>query len=386
MGQKNSHTINVLYVFGFKYSLFSWNDSGSLEREINFFEEVSKKSNIKYTLVTYGDFKEYTFIKDTNLAVIPIYSIVKFSKFKSFQFLKSLFFPFLIYKNLKHIDIIKQNQLSGSWVSIIFKFLLKKPLFIRTGYDAYIFSIKDKKNILKRFSFKLLTSISLKLSNLYTISSQSDENFIIKNYKFNYNKLKIRQNWVFTEKFSNNTRNSNLNTLVSVGRLENQKNFKYLISQASDLNLSLLIIGEGSLKEELIKLAEKKNVKITIKNNLPYFDLMNLMVKHKFFVISSFYEGNPKVLLEAMSLGLVVFASNIPNHQEIIEHNVNGVLFDISTNDLSYQIDRVTSDVDLQNKLSNGAKKLIKNKFDLQKLVELEVEDCHSLVTKINFK
>ena len=42
--------------------------------------------------------------------------------------------------------MIKQNQLQGSWVAIIIKALLHKPLFTRTGYDVYKFCLEDKKN------------------------------------------------------------------------------------------------------------------------------------------------------------------------------------------------------------------------------------------------
>ena len=40
----------------------------------------------------------------------------------------------------------------GSWIPIILKLLIKKPLIIRTGYDILEFSIKENKSLLKKLS------------------------------------------------------------------------------------------------------------------------------------------------------------------------------------------------------------------------------------------
>ena len=82
-----------------------------------------------------------------------------------------------------HVDLIKQNQLLGSWTAVLFKFLLNKPLFIRTGYDMYNFSILDKKSKLLQTMYKLLTKFSLYFANLYSVTSESDLVFLKKHFK-----------------------------------------------------------------------------------------------------------------------------------------------------------------------------------------------------------
>ena len=42
----------------------------------------------------------------------------------------------------------------------------------------------------------------------------------------------------------------------------------------------------------------------------------------------SLFEGNPKVVLEAMSKGALVIARKNKNISEIIDHNQNGVLYE----------------------------------------------------------
>ena len=141
---KTDKTINVLYIFSFRSTIISWEKSGFLDREVKFFEEVSKNIDVKFHLITYGNKKEKEIINSSNIEVLPIFDDFKNSS-KTINLLRSLIYPLLNYKKLSYIDVIKVNQLSGSWVGLLFKFLLKKPLFIRTGYDAYLFSRYMKK-------------------------------------------------------------------------------------------------------------------------------------------------------------------------------------------------------------------------------------------------
>ena len=52
------------------------------------------------------------------------------------------------------------------------------------------------------------------------------------------------------------------------------------------------------------------------------------------YISTSFFEGNPKTVLEAMGSGCIVVASDIPNHRELIDHKVNGYLFDLDNPNL----------------------------------------------------
>ena len=70
--------------------------------------------------------------------------------------------------------MIKQNQLQGSWVAIIIKALLHKPLFTRTGYDVYKFCLEDKKNFFIKFLYLYLTKITIWFSNIYSVSNLTD--------------------------------------------------------------------------------------------------------------------------------------------------------------------------------------------------------------------
>ena len=50
----------------------------------------------------------------------------------------------IIKNQVNSFDLIKTNQLKGSWSAIILKILTGKPLIVRTGYDLYSFSKYEK--------------------------------------------------------------------------------------------------------------------------------------------------------------------------------------------------------------------------------------------------
>jgi glycosyltransferase involved in cell wall biosynthesis len=95
--------------------------------------------------------------------------------------------------------------------------------------------------------------------------------------------------------------------------------------------LSLLILGEGSLKEELLQLTcslgiNKKVHFLGFKDN-PYSYLKNA----KCFVLSSLYEGLPTVIIEALSLGINVVSTNCPSGPyELLEEGKIGWLSEIN--------------------------------------------------------
>ena len=73
------------------------------------------------------------------------------SKFSVVNFFKSFWIPFILRKHHMHPDLIKTNQLNGSWVAIIAKYLLNSKLIIRTGYDHIFIFKKTKKNMLNHY-------------------------------------------------------------------------------------------------------------------------------------------------------------------------------------------------------------------------------------------
>ena len=92
------------------------------------------------------------------------------------RYANSIKIPLLIKRLIgSSFDLIKQNQLQGSLVTIIFKIITKKPLFIRTGYDVFEFAKKIIKKVSTFINFFVSTNLTT-FADIYTVSSFSDLN------------------------------------------------------------------------------------------------------------------------------------------------------------------------------------------------------------------
>ena len=373
----------IALFFTYNYSLKTWSDSGILLKELEIYEMLNRKHGIKFKFITYGYKDEESYIKKFDfIEIIPIYEYISKSKFKLINYIKSFLIPFKIKSLLADVTLFKQHQLLGSWVSILSKFINKKPLIIRTGYDMFLFSIYEKKSMRIKFLYYFLTLLSLRFANLYTIASTSDSNKLRKYFK--YSKVKIRRNWIKEVKNIKNLNKRHSDRVLSVGRLEKQKNYSYLIDSLSNSKYSIDIVGKGSLKESLKKESGEKNVKLKLLDPIENESLLEVYQDYKYFILTSFYEGNPKALIEAMSSGCIVLASNIENNSEIIDNYINGILVGEGLDSISNALDWLDENPDKASQISTNATNFIHENYLLSDLVEKEYKDYKNLTRNIN--
>ena len=133
----------------------------------------------------------------------------------------------------------------------------------------------------------------------------------------------------------------NKKVLISVGRLERQKNHKLLLQAFSLLGRSefvLLIVGDGTLRKELEEFVRENHLADSVKfmgfqtNPYKYIKAANLLV------LPSMFEGFGLVLVEAMLLGKQVVAVQSETIIEIIKLMGNGYLSNSNPHDLAEQI------------------------------------------------
>ena len=375
--------MEIIYFLTYGYSLKTWSDSGQLAREMKHFEALkSENEKIKFKIFSYGEDNDFEYIEKDFIEVVSIYKYIKKSNYKIVNFIKSFF----IKKILREVDLDKselviQNQLLGSWVSYLFKKNLNIPLIIRTGYDMFEFSINENKNISKKLFFKYLTKKSLDKCDLYTVTSLCDKDFLLKNFSNMYSsKIKIRSNWVDSKENIQVNNKNIVNNIVSVGRIEEQKNYELIIRSLQGTNFELDIFGEGSLKKDLVNLAKELNVNINFLGIVNNEILVQKLQHYKFYISSSKFEGNPKSVLEAMSAGCIVIASKIKNHLEFLNID-NSILFDQNIKSLKETImnlDKISQR--REDDLISNSLETIKNRYNLNDLVKKEIKDINNLV------
>jgi glycosyltransferase involved in cell wall biosynthesis len=103
-------------------------------------------------------------------------------------------------------------------------------------------------------------------------------------------------------------------TFVTVGRLSPEKNHERLLRafalvHQDDPGTSLLIVGDGPLRADLTRLTAVLGIteSVTLAGHLP--NPYRAMAQCGCFVLSSDYEGQPMVILEALVLGLPVVST-----------------------------------------------------------------------------
>lgn len=372
--------MNILIVFTYDYSLKTWYESQVLNRELSIYKEINSINNYKFTLLTYGDETDLDIDIDNDIfEVIPIYKYFKYKKNKYLRFLYSFLIPFKLKALVKKTSLIKQHQILGIWVSVILKVLLSnKPLFVRTGYDMHKFSLQDKKILPIRFFYKVLNLIGVFFSNTYSVSNEDD--FHDLSNKFIKPSFLIkRPNWVLGN-YINNFENRHDRKILFVGRLEYQKNIKELLSNFSNTEFEIVIYGDGALRKELELFAKNNNVNAIFMGSISNDKLYEKYNDFKFFVTTSLFEGNPKTVLEAMSCGCVVFASDIPAHTELIKHLETGLIYNSKNMGLIEAFRKIFKNNQELLKISSNAVNDINEKYGLEVSAKREIDDYKRLI------
>ena len=376
--------MKVAVFFTFDYSLKTWSSSGTLDREFKIYQKIHEKTAIDFIFFTYGDNSDLKLAESyPDFKIYPLYSKLKYSNNKLKRLLQSFYIPFVYRKEFKEIDILHQHQLLGSWVVMLTKFIYKLPFLLRTGYDMANFARQNNKPAFIIKTYDMLTFFSIKYSDLITVSNKTDYERLKKYYSLNRNeKILVRSNWVEIRASESNLESRHMNKILSVGRLEDQKNYKLLISELSNMQnkMSLDIVGEGSLKADLTNFAKSKNVEVNFLGNLAFSELMSLYKKYTFYISTSKFEGNPKTLLEAMGSGCVVIASNIPNHKELIADGKDGRLFDLQNPGIENLLQELTKNKEYMKDLSTSASRRITTSNNIDQLASLMIEDYQNLI------
>jgi glycosyltransferase involved in cell wall biosynthesis len=147
-------------------------------------------------------------------------------------------------------------------------------------------------------------------------------------------KMAIVRNPVAAATGRADTRDQGTNTLLSVGRIEEQKNHKLLIEAFAELapefpNWRLKIVGEGQLRPGLEQRVRELGLsdRIAMPGATP--DIAAEYRSAQLFAMPSTYESFGLVTAEALTYGLpVVGLECCAGTNELVRHEVNGLLSD----------------------------------------------------------
>ncbi len=173
--------------------------------------------------------------------------------------------------------------------------------------------------------------------------------------------------------------------LVYIGRLSPEKNLDALLQAINELNLSIAVIGGRNLsihnaaqvddeEDNLKRRYGTLDGRIHWLGRLKNEELPAIMNQSRAFVLCSFIEGQPRVLIEAMACGMPIIGSNVRGIGSVIEHNVTGYLCETDAESIADAMRTVLSNPDLMRKLGANARQHALEQYALEQQTQHEYE------------
>ena len=145
-------------------------------------------------------------------------------------------------------------------------------------------------------------------------------------------------------------------SILYAGRLDYKKGLIELVHSAKEIcmiysDVIYKIVGMGPLYNELRSLIKNEGLhdKFRFYGHVDRNTLRELYRESSVFILPSYYEGLPNVILEAMACGLPIVATKVGGIAEVLHHRVNGLL--ISPGDekaITDSLDQLLGDDDLR--------------------------------------
>lgn len=161
--------------------------------------------------------------------------------------------------------------------------------------------------------------------------------------------------------------------LVSVGHLSPVKGYPLLIEAVQLLrtggkSVVLTLIGEGVARVEIETLVRKLDLQeyVHLVGACNHDRVRDYLGQGDVFVVSSFLEGVPVVLMEAMAMEIPCVATRITGIPELIESEIDGLLVSPGSAEcLAEAIGRLVDDHDLARRLGSAGRRKIAQRYHL---------------------
>jgi len=160
--------------------------------------------------------------------------------------------------------------------------------------------------------------------------------------------------------------------IISVGSLIPRKNMDTIVRAVAilknEFDITLEIVGGGLEYDRLVQLGNDLDLgmKLIMTDNIPAKEVPAHLALADVFVLASYSEGRPNVVMEALAAGVPVIASNIEGVTDIIDNDHNGLIFQPDDHDaLALAIRRLLKDSSMRQKYAHeGRKYILENKLN----------------------
>jgi colanic acid/amylovoran biosynthesis glycosyltransferase len=167
--------------------------------------------------------------------------------------------------------------------------------------------------------------------------------------------------------------------ILCVGRLVPAKGQHILIAAVDRLvkegrSVSLRLVGDGSDRASLEREVNLRGLgeQVTFEGNVNQDRIHRFYREADAFVLASFAEGIPVVLMEAMAMEIPCVSTMVAGIPELIREGLDGLLVMPSDErGLAQAIGRLIDDEDLRLRLGEAGRRRVMEKYDLDKNIDL---------------
>lgn len=268
-----------------------------------------------------------------------------------------------VYKVIKNFDVIHfHSPYPLKLISILLPiFNNKRVVYTRHGADP-----------LSAKSWKTLHKFVQKYVDAITFVSQEGANVFEQNHGWPEKSKNVIDNGVNLSCVKVDRTPSNLLRLGSVGRMVTLKNQISLLQAIASLpseeqqSLEVNFYGDGPCLKELKLFKENNLVNVAIHFHGMVQDRNIIYSSIDALVVTSETEGLSLAIIEAMAYGCAVLASNVGGNPKLVEHDVNGWLFEYDDKQgLATYIQALEKDKSLLSVFGCEGRKKVERQFSL---------------------
>jgi len=175
----------------------------------------------------------------------------------------------------------------------------------------------------------------------------------------------------------------------AIGRLWPQKRYKDLIWAAELLKAAredevhLLIIGDGPQRDALREYSDQVTVTDRVHFLGPRDDVPELLPHFDCLWLGSGYEGQSNAIMEAMSAGVPVVATDIAGNRDLVVSGETGFLVPVGdAGEFARKTNLLLDDGGLAQRLGGAGRQRMLNEFSVEKMIARHADLYRTLLTE----
>ncbi|HOK56372.1 MAG TPA: glycosyltransferase [bacterium] len=276
------------------------------------------------------------------------------------------FLTLLIYLKKEKLDVLQSFLFVGNIIGRIYG---------KIAGIKFIISSQRSTDPWRKWYHWFLERITERYVDLIISNSYSAREVLIKKGKIPRRKIKVIPNGIEIPVRIERI-NKDYIVIGAIGNLRKAKGYFNLIKAGKIViekfkNVKFYIVGEGELKDEIIREIEKNGLSEYFvltgyaENIYEYLKIFDI------FVLPSLWEGCPVSLLESMGYGIAPVATDVGDVPYIIENGEDGYI--VKSGDykkMAENIIKLIEDKNLREKMGQRAREKIKKNYSFEEMVK----------------